>query len=217
MVEAVVDSFQKPWQSLSGESLVQLEQEELQQQVMKQSLKKPPQQQQQLLHMLQSPLQESREQQQELQQQQQQEEELQQILRDLLMEQTTQQGGVLQDRLRLLDVGEALLRLMPQEQADRLDDILRGYGLLSADGQCFAFANVSWTDCNNLIRRRVVRRSAESRASGERVPIGALVVASPSTLRPTHVDNSGLLFSDEADRPSTGSDDLRSWNHTVKS
>ncbi|KAH7970294.1 hypothetical protein HPB49_002340 [Dermacentor silvarum] len=95
---------------------------------------------------------------------------------------------------------EALVRLMPKEQADRLHDILGGCGLSTADDECFAFVNVSWADWNNLFRRSVVRRRAESRASGERVPVGALVVASPSLLRPTHVtDNGGLLVSDEAD------------------
>ncbi|KAH7971172.1 hypothetical protein HPB49_019936 [Dermacentor silvarum] len=102
---------------------------------------------------------------------------------------------------------EALLQPMPQEQARRLGNILSGYGLQSADGECFAFLNASWSLWNCLTRLGVVRRSAESRASGERGRIGALVVASPSTPLPTHVDNCGLILSEEADRPFTGSEE----------
>ncbi|XP_049522843.1 uncharacterized protein LOC125945228 [Dermacentor silvarum] len=40
-------------------------------------------------------------------------------------------------------LGGSLLRLMPQEQAGRLENILSGYGLLSADDECFAFVNAS--------------------------------------------------------------------------
>ncbi|XP_049514169.1 uncharacterized protein LOC125941251 [Dermacentor silvarum] len=98
---------------------------------------------------------------------------------------------------------EALLRPMPQEQPDRLEHFLSGYGLQSADDECFAFVNASWTLWNYLIRLGAVRRSAESHASGERGRIAALVVAPPSTPLPTHVDNGGLLL-DEEDGPFTG-------------
>ncbi|KAH7978866.1 hypothetical protein HPB49_007186 [Dermacentor silvarum] len=168
MVEAVLDRPQKPWQLLSGEPLMQRELHEQQQE--------PPQQQQQLLNILQAPLQESQE-------EQQQEQELQlrlQTFGDVFMEHTTQQVGVLEDSLNLLEAGDedeplAPLPLLcspayvtmtsltqrplttepstraptppqqppvipgpsepPQEQAGNLENILGGYGLLTADDE----------------------------------------------------------------------------------
>ncbi|KAH7970858.1 hypothetical protein HPB49_016198 [Dermacentor silvarum] len=102
---------------------------------------------------------------------------------------------------------EALLRPMPQEQPDRLEHFLSGYGRQWADDECFAFVNASWTLWNYLIRLGVVKRSAESHASGEGGRIAALVVAPPSTPLPTHVDNCGLILPEEADRPFTGSEE----------
>ncbi|XP_072141680.1 uncharacterized protein [Dermacentor andersoni] len=102
LVEAVVDSFQKPWPSLSGEQFVQLRHEE-QRQVMHEPLQEPLQepqqqqhQQQQQLQMLQAPMQESRE--------HQQQQELQQVLREFLTAPTAQQGGAMQDWLRPVEV-----------------------------------------------------------------------------------------------------------------
>ncbi|KAH7971305.1 hypothetical protein HPB49_021265 [Dermacentor silvarum] len=105
---------------------------------------------------------------------------------------------------------EVVQRPMSQEQPSPLDNILSGHALLSAEDQCFAFVNAARIVWNNLVRHAVVRRSAASRARGRRVRIAALVVAPPSTPFSTHVENGGLLSSDEADRPSTSSDERRS-------
>ncbi|XP_065281028.1 uncharacterized protein [Dermacentor albipictus] len=130
LVEAVVDSFQRPWPSLSGEQFVQLRHEE-QRPVMQEPLQEPLQepQQQQQLQMLHAPTQESRE--------HHQQQEFQQVLREFLTAPTAQQGGAMQDWLRPVEVAcpNEIFDLRTESQDSLWDTLDHFIGSLAFGGE----------------------------------------------------------------------------------